>query len=153
MAGDLNRASLIGRLGKDPEIRNAGNGKPVASFSIATGDKWKDKEGKDKETTEWHNVVCFRESTSRFLEHYVKKGDQVYVEGQIKTRKWEKDGVTRYSTEVVVSDFNGDVRKLGSAGEGKGSRDESDYGSTKDREPSERPQASRSASMDDDIPF
>lgn len=159
MAGDLNRATLIGRLGKDPEIRNTGAGKPVASFSIATSDKWKDKEsGTDKETTEWHNIVCFRESTSKFLEHYVKKGDQVYVEGALKTRKWEKDGITRYSTEVVISDFNGEVRKLGSAGEGRGTRDESSYGTTKDREPSQRPAAGGGGAgfgggMDDDIPF
>lgn len=161
MPGDLNRASLIGRLGKDPELRNMGNGKPVASFSIATSDRWKDKEsGKDKENTEWHRITCFRESTVRFLEHYVKKGDQVYVEGQIKTRKYDKDGVTHYATEIVITDFNGEVRKLGSAGEGGSKRDEGDYGTTRDREPSSRPQASREQSggfagggMDDDIPF
>lgn len=163
MAGDLNRGTLIGRLGKDPEIRNTGNGKPVASFSIATSDKWKDRDGNEKETTEWHNVVVFREATARFCEHYVKKGDQVYVEGQIKTRSWEKDGVKRYSTEIVISDFNGEVRKLGSAGEGRASRDESQYGSTRDRQSSGgRPGADRSAAsqsafdpgdLDDNIPF
>ena len=156
MAGDLNRGQVIGRLGKDPEIRNTGAGKPVASFSVATSDKWKDKNsGEEKEVTEWHRIVCFRESTARFLEHYVKKGDQVYVEGQIKTRKYEKDGVTHYNTEIVITDFNGEVRKLGSAGEGSSSRDESSYGTTRTR-PAKAgaPAGGHSAgSFDDDIPF
>lgn len=157
MPGDLNRATLIGRLGKDPELRNTGGGKTIASFSIATGDKWKDKGGNEKETTEWHNIVCFRESTVRFLEHYVKKGDQVYVEGAIRTRKWEKDGVTRYSTEVVINDFNGEVRKLGSSSDGGSKRDESSYGTTRDREPRSSGSGSGSSGGfggdDDSIPF
>ena len=153
MAGDLNRGTLIGRLGKDPEIRNTGAGKPVASFSIATSDKWKDKNGgEEKEVTEWHRIVCFRESTSRFLEHYVKKGDQVYVEGQIKTRKYEKDGVTHYNTEIVITDFNGEVRKLGSAGEGAAARDESSYGKTTTR-PAKGAASAPASDMNDDIPF
>lgn len=155
MAGDLNRASLIGRLGKDPEIRNTGAGKPVASFSIATSDKWKSKDGDEKEQTEWHRIVCFREATSRFVEHYVKKGDQVYVEGQIKTRKYEKDGVTHYNTEIVIADFNGDIRKLGSAGDGGGrpAPDEGSYGSTSTR-PGKSPSSGAPAGgIEDDIPF
>jgi len=155
MAGDLNRASLIGRLGKDPEVRNTGAGKPVASFSIAMSDKWKDKNGDEKEQTEWHRIVCFREATSRFLEHYVKKGDQVYVEGQIKTRKYEKDGVTHYNTEIVITDFNGEVRKLGSAGEGgRAAPAEDSYGSTSTRPGKSAPSGGSAGSFDDDsIPF
>jgi single-strand DNA-binding protein len=155
MAGDLNRASLIGRLGRDPEIRNTGAGKPVASFSIATSEKWKDKNsGDEKEQTEWHRIACFREATSRFIEHYVKKGDQVYVEGQIKTRKYEKDGVTHYNTEIVITDFNGEVRKLGSSGDG-GARpapDEGAYGTHSSR-PSKGGGAVPASMDEDSIPF
>lgn len=162
MPGDLNRATLIGRLGKDPELRAMGNGKTVATFSIATSDKWKDKNsGQDKETTEWHRITCFRESTVHFLEHYVKKGDQVYVEGAIKTRKWQaQDGSDRYSTEIVITDFNGNVQKMGGAGQASANRDESTYGSTRDRPPREgnsgaggAPAGGFGSSMDDDIPF
>lgn len=96
----VNKVILVGRVGKDPEIRNAGESK-VANFSIATSETWKDKQtGEKKEQTEWHSIVIWRK-LAEVVEQYVKKGDMVYIEGKLKTRSWEKDGITRYTTEVV----------------------------------------------------
>jgi single-strand DNA-binding protein len=103
MAG-LNRAQLLGRLGKDPESRQANN-QTVTNFSIATSETWKDKvTGEKKETTEWHNIVAWR-GVGDIAAKYLKKGDMVYVEGKLKTRSWEKDGVTRYVTEILVDNL------------------------------------------------
>ena len=105
MAGSLNKVLLIGRLGADPEIKQTVNGKSVARLSIATSNTWKDKNtGEKKEKTEWHRIVIFNEGLVNVVQQYVKKGAQVYIEGQLTTRKWkdEKSGVDRYSTEVVL---------------------------------------------------
>lgn len=120
MAGSVNKVILVGNLGKDPVIRRTQDGKPVASFSVATSDTWKDKNtGEKREKTEWHNVVVFNEGLCRVIEQYVKKGSKVYVEGQLQTRKWQdKDGHDRYSTEVVLQGFNGVLTMLDSAGGG-----------------------------------
>lgn len=97
----VNKVILIGRLGKDPEVRSLDNGNMVANFTIATSESYKDKStGEKKETTEWHNIVLWGK-TAEIAQQYLNKGDQVYIEGKLQTRKWEKDGVTRYSTEVV----------------------------------------------------
>ena len=113
--GSVNKVILVGNVGKDPEIRKTQSGKPVASFSIATSEIWKDKSsGERKEKTEWHKVVCFNDNISKIIEAYVKKGSSVYVEGQLQTRKWtDKDGVDKYSTEVVLQAFNGSLTLLG----------------------------------------
>ena len=96
----VNKAILVGTLGKDPEVRHMPNGKAVANFSVATSEQWKDKQtGERKEATEWHRIVCF-ERLAEIVGEYLVKGSQGYIEGQIKTRKWEKDGVTHYSTEI-----------------------------------------------------
>ena len=109
MAGSLNKVLLIGRLGADPEIKQMVNGKSVARLSLATSNSWKDKNtGEKKEKTEWHRVVIFNEGLVNVVQQYVKKGAQVYIEGQLTTRKWkdEKSGLDRYSTEIVLQGFN-----------------------------------------------
>ncbi len=115
MAGSLNKVLLIGRLGADPEIKQMVNGKSVARISIATSNTWKDKNtGEKKEKTEWHRVVIFNEGLVNVVQQYVKKGAQVYIEGQLVTRKWkdEKSGVDRYSTEIVLQGFNSSFKIL-----------------------------------------
>ncbi len=109
MAGSLNKVLLIGRLGADPEIKQMVNGKSVARMSLATSNTWKDKNtGERKEKTEWHRVVIFNEGLVNVVKQYVKKGTQVYIEGQLTTRKWrdEKSGTDKYSTEIVLQGFN-----------------------------------------------
>jgi single-strand DNA-binding protein len=100
----VNKAILLGRVGKDPEVRSLDNGKMVANFSLATSESYKDRNGEKKENTEWHNLVLWGK-TAEIAQKYVKKGDQIYVEGKITTRSWEKDGVTRYTTEIQVNNL------------------------------------------------
>ena len=117
MAGSLNKVLLIGRLGADPEIKQMVNGKSIARFSLATSNTWKDKNtGERKEKTEWHRVVIFNEGLVNIVQQYVKKGTQVYIEGQLTTRKWkdEKSNLDRYSTEVVLQGFNSSFKILSS---------------------------------------
>ena len=117
MAGSLNKVLLIGRLGADPEIKQMVNGKNVARLSLATSNTWKDKNtGEKKEKTEWHRVVIFNEGLVNVVQQYVRKGAQVYIEGQLTTRKWkdEKSGLDRYSTEVVLQGFNSSFKILSS---------------------------------------
>ena len=117
MAGSLNKVLLIGRLGTDPEIKQMVSGKNVARLSLATSNTWKDKNtGEKKEKTEWHRVVIFNEGLVNVVQQYVKKGAQVYIEGQLTTRKWkdEKSGLDRYSTEVVLQGFNSSFKILSS---------------------------------------
>ena len=117
MAGSLNKVLLIGRLGADPEIKQMVNGKSVARLSLATSNTWKDKNtGEKKEKTEWHRVVIFNEGLVNVVQQYVKKGAQVYIEGQLTTRKWrdEKAGIDKYSTEVVLQGFNSSFKILSS---------------------------------------
>tara|TARA_B110000438_G_scaffold2165_1_gene2271 strand:+ start:2514 stop:2972 length:459 start_codon:yes stop_codon:yes gene_type:complete len=117
MAGSLNKVLLIGRLGADPDIKQMVNGKSVARLSLATSNTWKDKNtGEKKEKTEWHRVVIFNEGLVNVVQQYVKKGAQVYIEGQLTTRKWkdEKSGTDKYSTEVVLQGFNSSFKILSS---------------------------------------
>ena len=127
MAGSVNKVILIGNLGKDPEIRRTQDGRPIANLRIATTESWRDKaSGEKREKTEWHSVVIFNENLCRVVEQYVKKGAKVYIEGQLQTRKWEKDGVERYSTEIVLQNFNGTLTMLDGAragGAGAGMQD------------------------------
>ena len=111
----LNKVTLFGRLGADPDIRHTNDGRPIANMRIATSETWKDKNsGEKKEKTEWHTVVAFQEGLVKVIENYVKKGDQIYIEGQLQTRKWEdKEGNDRYTTEVVLPAFGGKVVLLG----------------------------------------
>ena len=122
MAGSLNKVLLIGRLGADPEIKQMVNGKNVARFSLATSNTWKDKStGEKKEKTEWHRVVIFNEGLANVVKQYLKKGAQVYIEGQLSTRKWrdEKTGQDKYSTEVVLQGFNSSLTMLGGKNSGQ----------------------------------
>ena len=125
----LNKVMLIGHLGKDPEIRKTQDGRSVANFSLATSESWKDKNtGEKKEKTDWHNVVVFNEGLAGVIEKYVKKGSKIYVEGKLQTRKWQdKDGSDRYTTEVILQNFDGKIILL----DGKNSSNEqsshSDY--------------------------
>ena len=114
MAGSLNKVMLIGNLGKDPEIRRTQDGRAIANLSIATSESWRDKApGERKEKTEWHRVVIFNEGLCKVIEQYVKKGAKLYIEGALQTRKWtDKDGVEKYSTEVVLQGFNSTLTML-----------------------------------------
>ena len=116
MAGSLNKVLLIGRLGADPEIKQMVNGKSVARLSLATSQTWKDKNsGEKKEKTEWHRIVVFNEGLVNVVQQYLKKGAQIYVEGQLSTRKWkdEQSGQDKYSTEVIIQGFNSSLTMLG----------------------------------------
>ena len=117
MAGSLNKVLLIGRLGADPEIKQMVNGKSVARLSLATSQSWKDKNSGEKEKTEWHRVVVFNEGLVNVVQQY-KKGAQIYVEGQLTTRKWkdEQSGQDKYSTEIVIQGYNSSLTMLGAGG-------------------------------------
>ena len=111
----LNKAILIGNVGQKPEIRTTKNGEKMASFSIATNKKYKKQDGTQEKQTEWHKIVSFATSLNEnVIERYVNKGDKLYIEGELQTRKWEKDGTTRYTTEIVLNKFAGVIVMLGS---------------------------------------
>lgn len=122
MAGSVNKVILVGNLGRDPEIRRLGSGDPVCNLRIATSESWKDKSsGERKEKTEWHSVVIYNENLSRVAEQYLRKGSKVYVEGQLQTRKWtDQSGVEKYTTEVVLQRFRGELTILDGRGGGGG---------------------------------
>ena len=142
MAGSVNKVILLGNLGQDPDIRTMQNGKKVCTFSIATSNSWKDKEtGSDQERTEWHRVVLWRR-LAEIAGEYLKKGSKIYIEGQLQTRKWEQDGQTRYTTEIVARD----MQFLDS----RGSSDSSYEDENQDISMQEVPE---SGIKDDDIPF
>ena len=146
MAGSLNKVLLIGRLGADPEVKQMVNGKSVARLSLATSQSWKDKNtGKKKKKTEWHRVVVFNEGLVNVVQQYLKKGAQVYVEGQLTTRKWkdEQSGQDKYSTEIVIQGYNSSLTMLGGGGA-------SNLPSSPNNQ--EAPQVNDN-SLDDDIPF
>jgi single-strand DNA-binding protein len=120
MAGSVNKVILIGNLGADPEIRRTQDGRPVANLRLATSESWRDKAtGERKEKTEWHRVVIFNENLCKIAEQYLKKGSKVFIEGQLQTRKWQdQSGQDRYSTEVVLQGFRGELTLLDRAGGG-----------------------------------
>ena len=119
MAGSVNKVILVGNLGADPEIRRLNSGDPVVNLRIATSECWRDKNSGDrKEKTEWHQVVIFNDNLAKVAEQYLKKGMKVYIEGQLQTRKWEKDGIERYTTEIVLQKFRGELQMLDSRGQG-----------------------------------
>ncbi len=149
MAGSLNKVLLIGRLGADPEIKEMVNGKSVARLSLATSQSWKDKNtGEKKEKTEWHRIVVFNEGLVNVVKQYLKKGAQIYVEGQIATRKWkdESTGQDKYSTEVVIQGYNSSLTMLGSGN--------SSISSNQDNNQSiENTSQASQNDLDDEIPF
>jgi single-strand DNA-binding protein len=161
MAGSVNKVILVGNLGADPEIKRTQDGRPIANLSIATSETWRDRAtGERKEKTEWHRVVIFNEGLCKIAEQYLKKGAKVYLEGQLQTRKWQdKDGKDRYSTEVVLQNFNSNLTMLdGRSGGSSFGPDETgggDFGSSGPRSAPPRRVAAggRNDDMNDDIPF
>ncbi len=147
MAGSVNKVILVGNLGKDPEVRRLQSGDPVVNLSLATSESWRDKaSGERKEKTEWHRVVIFNKNLAEVAEKYLRKGSKVYIEGQLQTRKWtDKDGAEKYSTEVVLQNFRGELTMLDSKGEGGGARVSGGA--------SESPASFDRSEMDDEIPF
>ena len=162
MAGSVNKVILVGNLGRDPEIRSMPNGDRIANLSIATSETWRDKSsGERKEKTEWHRVVIFNDNLVKVAEQYLKKGSKVYIEGSIQTRKWtDQQGVEKYSTEIVVSRFKGELTMLGGRSEGGsqgggyggGSSGGGGFGGGQ-RNQSSGPRENFSADLDDEIPF
>ena len=149
MAGSLNKVLLIGRLGADPEIKQMVNGKSVARLSLATSQSWKDKNtGEKKEKTEWHRIVVFNEGLVNVVQQYLKKGAQIYVEGQISTRKWkdEQRGQDKYSTEVVIQGYNSSLTMLGGG-------NQNNISSQSNKQPIDDASQSDPSGLDDDIPF
>ncbi|AOO82751.1 single-stranded DNA-binding protein [Bosea vaviloviae] len=120
MAGSVNKVILVGNLGRDPEVRRLGSGEPVVNLRIATSETWRDKQsGEKKERTEWHSVVIFNENLAKVAEQYLKKGSKIYIEGQLQTRKWQdQSGVEKYTTEIVLQRFRGELTILDSRGQG-----------------------------------
>lgn len=160
MAGSVNKVILIGNLGADPEIRSMQDGRPVCNLRVATSESWKDKSsGERRERTEWHRVVIFNEGLCRIAEQYLKKGSKVYLEGQLQTRKWEKDGQDHYSTEVVLQGFNSTLTMLDSREGGSGHAGNngggSDFGRTgpMDSGGGSGGGGSFDKDLDDEIPF
>ena len=166
MAGSVNKVILVGNLGADPEIKRTQDGRPIANLRIATSESWRDRAtGERKEKTEWHRVVIFSEGLCKIAEQYLKKGSKIYLEGQLQTRKWtDQSGAERYSTEVVLQNFNSVLTMLdGRAGGGSGGGygDDSSGGDFGSSGPSSsaprRPVAASGgggrSDMDDDIPF
>jgi single-strand DNA-binding protein len=123
MSGSLNKVMLIGNLGKDPEIRRTQDGRPIANFTLATTDSWRDRQtGEKRDKTEWHNIVIFSEGLTKVCEQYLKKGMKVYIEGALQTRSWEdQQGQKRYTTEIVLQNFGGTLIMLDGRGGGGGS--------------------------------
>jgi single-strand DNA-binding protein len=164
MAGSVNKVILIGNLGADPEIRRTQDGRPIANLRLATSESWKDKTtGERREKTEWHRVVIFNENLCRIAEQYLKKGSKVFIEGALQTRKWQdQSGQDRYSTEVVLQGFRGELTLLdragggGAAGGGSDADDTGEFGSpgpTRKVAAAAAAGGSRGSDMDDEIPF
>src|SRR3954449_6661168 len=162
MAGSVNKVILVGNLGKDPEVRRMASGEAVVNLSIATSETWRDKQsGERKERTEWHRVVIFNENLAKVAEQYLKKGSKVYIEGQLQTRKYtDQAGAEKYTTEVVLQRFRGELALLDSRGGGGGDSaapGQDDFGQSTplDRPSGNRPQERNSFSrdLDDEVPF
>jgi single-strand DNA-binding protein len=153
MAGSVNKVILVGNLGKDPEVRRMTSGEPVVNLSVATSESWRDKaSGERKEKTEWHRVVIFNENLAKVAEQYLRKGAKIYIEGQLSTRKWtDKDGQEKYSTEIVLNRFRGELQMLDGRGEGGGRSEGGIGGGGGGR--SEPVNFDRGNDMDDEIPF
>ena len=157
MSGSVNKVILLGNLGRDPEIRSMQSGKKMASFSIATSKRWKDRNTQEqKENTSWHNIVVFNEGLVDVIEKYIKKGSKIYVEGELSTRKYQdNDGNDKYTTEVVLQGYNSTLTMLDSRNSGSASIEEAPNSSSLDNklEDTFDSQVSDSQDLDDDTPF
>ncbi|PHY13179.1 single-stranded DNA-binding protein [Caulobacter sp. B11] len=170
MAGSVNKVILVGNLGADPEIRTLSSGDRVANLRLATSETWRDRTtGERKEKTEWHRVVIFNDNLVKVAESYLKKGSTIYIEGAIQTRKWaDQSGVEKYSTEIVLQKFRGELTMLGGRGDGGGASAGGDpgydsgyggssgggnFGGGAPRSQPSGPRETFSADLDDEIPF
>ncbi|MBI28849.1 MAG: Single-stranded DNA-binding protein [Alphaproteobacteria bacterium MarineAlpha5_Bin11] len=158
MVGSVNKVILLGNIGKDPDIRVTQNGSKLASFSIATSKRWKDKESQEyKEKTEWHKIVVFSNGLVDIIEKYVKKGSKIYIEGELQTRKWtDQDGKDRYTTEVLLQGYNSNLTLLDSRTTGTTNKPiENSENSDQDLNQSIEGKSAKESSseLDDDIPF
>ena len=165
MAGSVNKVILVGNLGKDPEVRHTQDGRPIVNLSVATSENWRDKQtGERKERTEWHRVVIFNENLAKIAEQYLKKGAKVYLEGQLQTRKYtDKDGAEKYSTEVVLQQYRGELTMLdargGGGGDTAGFGNGESFGQTSPMDRPRggggggRPQQNFARDLDDEVPF
>ena len=157
MAGSVNKVILVGNLGRDPEVRHTQDGKPIVNLSVATSENWRDRtSGERRERTEWHRVVIFNERLGEVAGKYLKKGSKVYLEGQLQTRKWtDSNGMERYTTEVVLGRFRGELTMLDARGAG------GEAGASTEAEPAAEPAAkptpaagsASAGELDDEIPF
>ena len=153
MSGSVNKVTLVGNLGRDPEIRAMQNGDKIVQLSVATSDRWKDKNsGEQRERTEWHRVVIFNDALGRIAEQYLKKGSTVYLEGQLQTRKWtdQQSGQEKYTTEVVLQRYKGELTLLGSRPE---NQVENQYNNTQIDQTEQISEPSIASDLDDEIPF
>ncbi len=158
MAGSVNKVILVGNLGRDPETRQTQDGRPIVNFTLATNETWKDRQtGERRERVEWHRVVIFNEHLAQIAQNYLRKGSKVYLEGQLQTRKWtDQSGQERYTTEVVIQRFRGELTMLDSrGGDGGGGGGGRDYGGgdSAGAPPAARDSGPSSTDLDDDIPF
>jgi single-strand DNA-binding protein len=153
MSGSVNKVTLVGNLGRDPEIRAMQNGDKIIQLSVATSDRWKDKNsGEQRERTEWHRVVIFNDALGRIAEQYLKKGSTVYLEGQLQTRKWtdQQSGQEKYTTEVVLQRYRGELTLLGSRPD---NQVENQYNNTQVDQPDQIGETNIASDLDDEIPF
>ena len=153
MSGSVNKVTLVGNLGRDPEIRAMQNGDKIVQLSIATSDRWKDKNsGEQRERTEWHRVVIFNDALGKIAEQYLKKGSTVYLEGQLQTRKWtdQQSGQDKYTTEVVLQRYRGELTLLGSKPD---NQINNDYNKSEIDQLSEPSVSNIASDLDDEIPF
>ena len=156
MAGSVNKVILVGNLGRDPETRHTQDGSPVVNFSLATSEQWRDKSsGERRERTEWHRVVIFNEHLCKIAEQYLHKGSKIYIEGQLQTRKWtDQSGVEKYSTEVVLQRYRGELTMLDTRCAGGGAMAAGDsYGGGATAEPATPEPVATGGDLDDEIPF
>ncbi len=156
MAGSVNKVILVGNVGKDPEVRQSGSGQKIVNFPLATSETWKDKSGERQEKTEWHRIVIFNQGLAEIAERYVRKGSKLYLEGALQTRKWtDQTGADKYTTEIVLGNYRGEMTLLDSKGSSSDSSFASavpamnmDAGSGWDAKP-----AGNAGGFDDEIPF
>lgn len=157
MSGSVNKVILVGNLGRDPEIRTLNSGDRVANLSLATSESWRDRNsGERRERTEWHRVVIFNDNLVKVAENYLRKGSKIYVEGALQTRKFQdQSGQEKYSTEVVLQKFRGELTMLDGRGGESGGREEGDFGgySSGGRTTPSGPRETFTADLDDEIPF
>jgi single-strand DNA-binding protein len=158
MAGSMNKVILVGNVGKDPEIRFTQSGDKLANFTLATSERWKDKaSGEMNDRTEWHRVVIFNTNLAEVVEKYVHKGSKIYLEGQIQTRKWtDQSGAEKYTTEVVIPRFRGELLLLDRQGEHSNTNNESvsmGYGGGSSAALAASPKPAKEVELDDDMPF